>query len=154
MKDVFLGATVLEEARHALKLKKRIILVHHPDTNTETYVNFDHYINTAPEDLKILFKLAMSIRLERPSLAETVVDKVARILEGDAYIFVDEGVVEQNRQKSLPPLSEELKSWKLPKKIKSAEGLVVLEGEKYFVVASDLKSKLKKNDIYLLRSRK
>eukprot|EP00924_Labyrinthula_sp_SR-Ha-C_P016576 maker-scaffold_6-snap-gene-8.2-mRNA-1 protein AED:0.28 eAED:0.28 QI:57/1/0.5/1/1/1/2/0/871 len=64
-KNIFASAYVPIEIKTAIEHEKEIILVHHPDTNSENYVSFSHYINSAPEIAKPLFENIESLPIRR-----------------------------------------------------------------------------------------
>eukprot|EP00924_Labyrinthula_sp_SR-Ha-C_P005938 snap_masked-scaffold_14-processed-gene-9.21-mRNA-1 protein AED:1.00 eAED:1.00 QI:0/-1/0/0/-1/1/1/0/988 len=64
-KDVFKSEFVAMEVETAVRAKKQIMFLSHPDTNSIGYVEFAHYINTAPDVVKPLFNSVESLQIRR-----------------------------------------------------------------------------------------
>lgn len=64
-KGVFSSKAVLMEFKHALDLKKRVVLVHEPDTHRASYAPFGEYIETTPDFAKNLFNEEESLPIRR-----------------------------------------------------------------------------------------
>lgn len=64
-KGVFDDPLVRDEVDLALKLKKEVLFVHHPDTGTEKQCPFSHYWESAPENLGALLISNGSVPFQR-----------------------------------------------------------------------------------------
>eukprot|EP00924_Labyrinthula_sp_SR-Ha-C_P005960 snap_masked-scaffold_14-processed-gene-10.39-mRNA-1 protein AED:0.16 eAED:0.54 QI:0/-1/0/1/-1/1/1/0/971 len=64
-KNIFKSAYVAMEVETAIQAGKKIMFLHHPDTNSIGYVPFGHYIETAPEIVKPLFASVESLQIRR-----------------------------------------------------------------------------------------
>lgn len=74
-KNIFSSAYVGEEVKKAVSLGKKIMFLHHPETNMEGYCSFGHYIATAPANVKPLFKKIESIQLRTRFYEEEAVTR-------------------------------------------------------------------------------
>ena len=80
-KNVFKEKAVIVAARQAVKLKKQIVLLYHPDTEKANYCSYDHYTSTCPDDLQALFNATVVIKLERSlKLADDIAQDVMLLI--------------------------------------------------------------------------
>ena len=74
-RDVFNSRAVREEASKAIELQKPIILLSHPKTGMQGYCQFEHYIRTAPKNMKHVFDEVEAILLQTRYFHEEVVTR-------------------------------------------------------------------------------
>eukprot|EP00924_Labyrinthula_sp_SR-Ha-C_P013006 snap_masked-scaffold_12-processed-gene-6.17-mRNA-1 protein AED:0.43 eAED:0.46 QI:0/-1/0/1/-1/1/1/0/807 len=81
-KNIFYSNAVKMELSTAVSTKKKIMFLHHPDTEKIGYVGFNHYIDTAPKQFKKLFYSVDSIQLRtRFYEEEGVLQEIRKRLE-------------------------------------------------------------------------